>query len=1007
MKFQAKIIITVLSICNFPLYLLCQNFNFTTPASENELSSHSVYSLLRDRDGFLWIGTQNGLNKYDGEKFTTFLHNPNDTTSISDNFIVSLAEDSAGTLWIGTRHGLNFFDKKTERFTRIYLLDLTENSSHQVVRQIRCRVQGDVMVSTAGYYFFVSKTHPYVRYRSSNADSVFSFDIEKNGTLYLGRLGSLKIIFPDSTSRIISLPLHGSIDLIKKFGENLFLGTQHGLFILDKQYQVVRHILKGKNISVIEQDIFLRIWVGTENGLFIIQNNGSIIAISENQLSSNGLRSSNILAISLDRFGLLWLGMVRGGVQLYDLQKEQFENFLKKDFDNGTVWSFLRDSEGTEWLGTQYGLHQKKEGYKFSKIFSREIMNRMVGTIKEDQNGNIWFVARPNTLYRYSKKSQHLSMFRLEWFVHSEKTIAITDILFTKKGDLLVSTINGLFEFDQRSKKFISKTLFDKERVEQNYYFMHLFEDSQRRLWVSSSHGLYQYDRENQTYIKFVSNQTDSLSLSFNIVGSVMEDSEKNIWVSTFGGGINRFNEGEKNFTRFTTRHGLANDVVYGIVEDSRRNLWMSTDNGISMLNRNNEKWYSFGREEGLSFLEFSQNAFFKNNDGKISFGGIDGLVSFYPDKVQRAKPVGSIFLSDIRINYQSLGSNSAALVKGNLSHPAEIVLQPNQRTISFDFGLLDFRYRKSATFSYRLHKYDDEWIYPSRTQRTAHYTQLPSGTYIFEIRFSIDGINWNNTNQSVKIIVLPYFWETWWFITVGTLLTIGILVTAIRYVSQKKLKEQLREIEVKKKIHEERERISRELHDNTGAHLAGIISGLNIAEKHLKSSKQKTKKTLLSLTEDARSGMRLLRETIWALKSDAMTVAQFFEIAEEKIEKQLRYKKSIKSKFEILCSSEIILAPIQVLSIMRILQEALMNAIKHSTVKSFTIRLEQKNQSLHMFIHNDGKTTKKKKEELWNGEGLLNMERRAKEMGGTFDIRITSEDGTTITIIFPIAETI
>lgn len=997
---KANFILLFVTVAFIPLF--SQHFAPQNLQSLNELTSNSVYAILRDSEGFLWIGTQNGLNRYDGEKFISYLHNPHDSTTLSDNFVLSLAEDSAGTIWVGTRHGLNFFDKRTEKFSHIFPLDLKQYPSHQAVTHVCYAKDQVIFASLRGTYFTASKQYPYSTLQSTFADSIVSVASDERGNVLLGKAGSIEIHFTNGKQKKIFLKTREYVGVVRHFGEEVYAGTSDGVFSIDLQTGTVQHFLSGKSVTAIERDNKSRVWIGTESGLFVVQYKDSILHILENHSAFNNLKSANVRSLFFDTAGLMWIGMIRDGIQQYDPTKEQFEIIERKNFANGVVWAYLRDKENFEWIGTQNGLYKKNKSGVFQKVFLREIENKMVGSIREDAIGNLWFTVRSNSLMKYSKQTRKLSIYTLNNFIHMDKIISITDILLAKSGSILISTTNGLFKFNPVDGKFISLPIHDPDRKGENLYFMHLFEDSRGRIWISSSHGVYLFTASSNSFQKFAHNARDTLSLSYDIVGSVMEDSKGRIWIATFGGGINYFNEAKKSFVRLTSRDGLANDVVYGIVEDSQQNLWMSTDNGISLFNPDTKKIRTYGKEDGLDFLEFSQNAFYKDSNGKIFFGGVGGIISFLPEKINVLQQPCFMYVSDLRINYQSLEATDEAIVKGTKTHPIEIHLLPHQRTLSIDFGLLDFRYRNNVSFAFRMHNYDEGWIVPANNQRTAHYTQLPSGTYLFEVKSSTHNTFAKDTTLRISVVVYPYFWEEWWFFTLCSLCVVGIASFITRYISQKRLKEQLREIELQKRVHEERERISRELHDNTGAQLAGIISGLNVAEKYLKSSRTKTKKTLLSLTEDARYGMRQLRETIWALKTEEMSVGSFFETAQEKIKKQIRFKKRTVCKFEILCSHNIILAPLQVLNMMRILQEGVMNALKHSSAKKIVFRFELIQNQFQLHIHNNGKVKIKDKNVLWHGEGILNMERRAKEIGGTFSIAMNNTMGTTITVTFP-----
>lgn len=383
-------------------------------------------------------------------------------------------------------------------------------------------------------------------------------------------------------------------------------------------------------------------------------------------------------------------------------------------------------------------------------------------------------------------------------------------------------------------------------------------------------------------------------------------------------------------------------------------------------------------------------------------FGGIGGAVVFTPENIVPAVHPSAPVVSDIRINYESISPEDPVVTLGTITSPQEIHLTYEQQALSIDFTSLDFRFPEKTSYAYRLKGFYDHWVYPADNQLTAHYTHLPSGEYSFEVMTSTQKGEWGKNALCVRIVVHPPFWRTWWFMLFSSFSVMGLFYSGVRYVSQRKLKQQLHEIELQQKVTAERERISRDLHDSTGSNIAGIISGLNLAERYLETSKPKTKKMLQSLTNEARAGMSQLRETIIALKTVDMGLDDFADSVNDLMTKQLQLRKKIAFQLTRKYPAGLMLSSIQGLHLMRIIEESVTNALNHSSAKNIEIRIEKRNDRLIVQLHNDGKKKKQKNTPVFHGNGIPNMKRRADEIGAEFSFDCDEQSGSLMTVSLP-----
>jgi ligand-binding sensor domain-containing protein/signal transduction histidine kinase len=998
----------------FQTNLSAQLSDFERLPSSNQLLANSVFALLRDREGFLWIGTQHGLHRYDGKRFTIYTRREDDSTSLSDNFILSLTEDATGNIWIGTRHGLNRFDKQRQTFQRYFLLDLAQNPFHQTITSIAADRSGMIYATIAGKMYIIhSNDHGQVRRYDDNESTVYA-SLDRDHHLVIARSKSLEVITPGGSRLKVSMDLPPVISTILKYRSNVYVASEFGVMVfsvdtLAGTIDFRKHILvPGHHVHNICLDEKERIWLATDDGLTVISPDGNRVHVRANANEPGALLSSNVRALISDASGLVWIGMLRHGVQKYDPLKENIHTVGPQTFgDNSVVWAMVQDRSKQLWVGTQNGLYRFPPNdtvYKAPVLFAPSLFaSSMVGLLKEDRAGNIWIGTKKNMLWRYSPVTRMIERYDLMHYANGKKLVTISDLCERREGGFWVATTNGLFFLDPSTKQFQQMPVHYSNNSNENTYLMSVMEAADGTVWSCSSYRLHRYDPSTRVHTMYGHHPDDSTSISFPVVSSVFQDSKERLWVSTLGRGINRLDPVSGRSVQYHSGHGLVNDVVYGILEDAVGRLWMSTDNGIACFDPEREEFFSLGKEEGLKFMEFSQNAFFTNGEGSLFFGGIGGLVRLLPEKLKARDHTGPIIVTDIRINYSSIPPSHASLKKGTITSPQEIHLSDLETTLSIDFASLDFRAGERVKYAYRLSGFYDDWVEPVNSQQTAHYTHLPSGEYIFSVRSSIQTGSWSNDVLQIRIIVYPPFWETWWFMMIGISIFLGGIVAGVRFISQRKLKEQLREIEVQQKIHSERERISRELHDNTGAHLAGIISGLAVAEKHLSTSVRSSKKTIRSLTTDARDSMAQLRETIWAMKTNEMQLDRFSEAVEENIRRMLKYKTGIELHFQCSGREQIMLSPMQVLNLYRIVQESVSNALMHSNTTRIDISVQGTVENISIVIENNGTRKKIRTRALMHGHGTANMERRTKELRGSIQIAMGEKQGCRVTVTVPL----
>jgi signal transduction histidine kinase/ligand-binding sensor domain-containing protein/DNA-binding response OmpR family regulator len=823
-----------------------RNFSFESLSVEQGLSQSSVLSICQDSRGFLWIGTEDGLNKYDGYKFTVFKNIPNDSTSIGDsrvnaiiedrisnlwigtsggglnmlerhsgkfrryknipsdptslsnNVVLSICEDSSGILWVGTMGGgLNKFNPNTESFTN-FMNNANENTSisNNIVYAILEDSYYILWVGTwGGLNRFIASKNEFIRYINSPSDinslsndKVFSLYEDKSKVLWVGTWG-------------------GGLNIFNRNDENFTRFNQHTKNLYSK-YEVT---------TAMFEDPAGDFWIGTfGEGIFLLNKWRNYIGEYSNKPDNSlSLSNNRIYRIIGDRLkDIIWVGTVGGGLNKIDRRKEKFNHYThhpndpKSLSDNG-VFAFCEDSSGLIWIGTYGGglncLDRKSNQFKhFKNILSdpNSLSDNRVSSILERKSGELWIGTFAGGLNKFEEKTYNFIHFR-----HSENNPAtISDdkisVLFEDSfGTLWIGTVaGGLNRYDEINSKFISfkNDPNDSTTLSHNRIYT-IFEDKNKTIWIGTfGGGLNKLNRKTEDFTHYIYDPENVFSLSNNKIYSIFEDKSGHLWIGTVGGGLNKFDRERDIFYHYREEDGLTNDVIYGILEDDHGNLWLSTNKGLSRFNINEESFKNFDLRDGLQHDEFNQGAAFKNKSGEMFFGGINGFNIFHPDSIRDCTETPEIAITSFHILNKpvSIGFDSLwnrTILEKSISETEVIELNYDDNVFSIEFAALDFRNPEKNKYAYIMEGFNEEWIYSDASRRFVTYTNLDPGEYLFRIKGSnADGI-WNEEGASLKFIIHPPLWATWWAYVSYCLIFIITFVGSTRfYLNRQRLKQQL-----------------------------------------------------------------------------------------------------------------------------------------------------------------------------------------------------------------------
>lgn len=784
--------LSLLTLLIFP-YLSSAQLKFKHLTINDGLSQNVVLCMLQDREGYIWMGTEDGLNRYDGYEFRHYKHNE-DEGSISNSFINSLVEDKDGNFWIATADGLNLYDKNKDRFTRIATVSKeSARLNRDFINSLLLdgdnlwigTIEGIKRYNIPQNKLFQVSDH--VKRKTKNLDNRTQGIFKDNkGTLWIGTTNGLKC-YQAATGKPLSLPQSLAmlenvyIRIIRRdFAGRLWFGSEsNGIFIYNPE--------KGDCISCNTQnavlpgiairDIFFRspneTWIGTIQGLNV-RAGTSIKNYTYQPEDDSGLNHNSIRCILGDKAGNIWLGTYSGGVNIYYTGGQKFQLiterfFTREGLNHPVVSSILEDEKRNLWIGTEGGgLNFYDTGTGIFKTYKvnelKGISNNIIKSITKADHKNLW-IGTYNGLRLFNTESRTFT----DYAQVSDKAIngskQIYALLNVDSG-LWIGTNGGGLRFLSKKGK-LSVFLYKPGSMGSisSDNINAIASDKKGNLWIATQKGLNYFDTKTQRSRTFYMNPKDKFSLSNNLVFSVFVDTKDRVWIGTDAGGLNIFQNNK--FYRITEKHGIGNNVVHAINEDNDGNIWISTNKGLSRIVLKGDSFSykslqisNYSVEDGLQSNQFATGATIKTRDGALCFGGIKGITSFYPSEIKTNPLKPDIVFTDILIRNGKLKDSKEAKKDKDA-----IVLSHDHGSITFKFSALNYLVPQKNQYAYRLEglSNDEDWHYVNADQRLATYTNLAAGTYYFRLKAANNDGLWNETEKTVTIKVLPPFWKTWW----------------------------------------------------------------------------------------------------------------------------------------------------------------------------------------------------------------------------------------------------
>lgn len=801
--------------------LASQRYHFSNLSVKDGLSQLHVTCIYQDKLGYMWFGTRNGLNKFNGNSFEIFWNHADDEQSISSNTIACIIEDAEGNLWIGTENGLNKLDKKRKGFKRYYLANEADSVNNKIL----------------------------------------SLHIDADGVLWVGTLSGLFIYEPESDSLksvYIRELADNSVSAILEKDNHLYLASsKNGLLIYDRQKKrIVRsYQTNSKTLPVISnyiKDIYIdkkdNIWLGTyKDGVCVIKHDLSEV-VQYN--TSNGLSNNSIRCIKESPSGEMWVGTF-DGLNIINPVTSRITSYKSGALSHHSVYSILFDRMQTIWIGTYAGGadYYNPYGHLFDFYNPGAVLNDNIGILGPsiEYDGTLYICSEGGGLISFDLKQHTFRQYTLPQN-NDNPTRSIFKTIYLDGNRILCGTSQGeVYEFNLHSHQFslfyqttdrrpiyhISKSHSgqfiigaismaeglafisnDGQRTVQSgfpvkgkgeVHFSHVIcvceVDNDVYLIGTKSDGLFCYDKINHTLISY--NQTNGFAAKS--ISSILKDRSGRIWISSIDGGLSELVLSTGKFTTYNEKNGLLNNQVCKVVEGNDNSLWLTTLNGISNLDLRTRNIINYSQESGIQVQEFSPCAGIRLSDNRIFFAGNNGFTLFNPNDIITNPNVPPVILDKLYINNNLVQPDDEnGILKENISTQKKIVLKYNQTNIMIEYAALNYIFNNKNEYAYKLEGFDSEWNEVGN-RRIAYYTNIPAGTYHFTVKGSNNDGIWNEEGATLEIIVLPPLWKTWWAYLIYFAVIIALIAFIIRYFTEKKrLQNNIRLKQMEAEVHEE-----------------------------------------------------------------------------------------------------------------------------------------------------------------------------------------------------------
>lgn len=947
--------------------------------TESGLSNNIVYDIFQDHEDFLWIATENGLNRFDGYEFKKYFHDPDDPGSLSSNIARSIVEDKNGNLWIGTFNGLNLFDRKTQSFTRF--LELPSNEINRLdLQQMLIDDEGKIWFNTLGSTgWFDTKTREF--HFIHQIENSFSISLDKDGNFWVRSYDGILFKYEAESGSIIEF--HNETELIEspilwgKYSNKIWLEHESP----DSNRQIERSIslpnLPGsiKPLELIELSNN-ELMMTSDAGLYSFNINSGVVKKIDFREKTSSLTNS-IRSVYQDKNRGLWVGTLSGFFHFDPYQKP----FSHIDLIEN----------GSDVIMGLSNIDQRLLANTFSSGFiSYDISTEVLNEIRLPKNMNpgfyqIWdiahvedsrypiWLATNDGLYLFNWTSDELKRIVLD--KNDEASTVTFSIENSGSNFIWVTSLEALYKFSKSDGKLLGIVTHDGMT---NLSIQDVVTSGHKTYVATEGSGILEYDIETGGSLIPLENKVPDSEVLLRVpIWDLYLSSDQTIWIGS-NQGLLKFDQHRSEVVSVSIDNELTNRVVFSIEEDIDKNLWLATERGLIKFNPSTNDITEFNKSDGVINVEFNRRSATKSPEGKLFFGGVEGITAFNPSEIISNPVVPTVHILDSKV----IVADSTFTPEG--FHKKEVSLSWNQNTIEFSFAALNYTNPSQNRYKYKLEGYDPDWVEGNVT-RLARYSQLPHGEYEFKVLASNNDGLWNMRGDSFSISIAPPYWKTVWFRTLIMVIIVLLLWSLYRYRVAKLI--ELERVKL---------RIAGDLHDEVGSGLSGIALTGDILQRQL--AKGEVKAELIQrITKNSRVLASSLDSIVWLIDSKKETIGDL-------ISKSLITAKDLLHDTELVVLDSIkeadqkkSLGSVQRRNLFLLVKEALNNTAKHSEADKVILEFLKEEQIFKIKIKDNGKGFDP--ESSNGGRGLGTMKSRAKELGAKLVLNSSSKTGTEIIV--------
>lgn len=979
--------------------------------------SAPVTHIAQDKFGFIWLGTTDGLNRFDGNNFIVYRNIPGDSTSLPSNIINGLHVDAKGRIWVATNGGICYYDVTDDQFHSIRF-----DASHEKLDQYRIH---SVCSGNDGSIWFATRTTIH-KWNDKQLYKTIPLPYSENLLIKYLHADNYNNIWIGSNEG-----LHVYMESSGKFID----GKIHSPFSVENNLEVTVHPIESYH----KDTLLLGTWYADLQKAYF--SGDTVIGMAYPDNSQTDPRRHIVSGIAYGSAFQWWIGTYGNGLSWFDTRTNRFTDHFRhnpsdaKSLSDDYINDVFKDASGIVWIGTNKGLDKFDSlTQQFTSVSvpvppGHFVVYRIPNTIVEDKNDRdwLWVCVSGAGLYHFNKMTHAFELFRVDHALSDQlPSNNIYSFYYDHNGKIWIGTRKGTYFFDPNTGKFKDTPL----KGDRNLKGVHtILQDKENQFWfATNSDGIYKYNEIENTLISYAHDENNPNSIPDNKVFCMLQDYKGRIWIGTQNRGLCSLNPEtneylffqhdksasnsipdngvydlyeDKNhqlwictengfasmslntyeFRNFTTNDGLCNNTIFSVTPDHQEHLWLGTNNGLSNYDPANEQFRNYYTNDGLPLNRISGEVFF-SQDSTLYFG-TTGMLSFcHPHLMKMNKRIPSVVITDFSI----LGKKVPVMRNGDILHPIHLTYKQNM--ITFNFAALNFSNAFLNQYAYKLDGFDETWIYNGNKQ-SATYTNLDGGNYTFRVKGANNDGTWNEVGTYALLYVHPPYWKTWWFYVLCTIAIAGILYTFYRI----RINQLIR-------LQNIRTRIARDLHDDIGSTLSSINMISSMADRS-RTSESKSAELFHTISNASGQAMDLMSDIVWSInpKNDhmEMIIIRMRQYASEILEAA-----NISFTLEIEDEHKDILLPLEVRKdFYLIFKEAINNLAKYSKAKHVTIRLNFNNQLIHLSIEDNGIGFDPS--EITSGNGLKNMKARAGQLKGEIAIQSKEGQGTRVDLTIPL----